>query len=164
MGEKQNMVAYMASVMARVWAQPRFGNPVYLGGHVDILAGAEGLITLKANASKDLKLETISIAQDGVTPDRIDPWQWHTNIKGIEFTSELKTDKYQHILAGPFSAALLFGRNTEEKVLDLIRRQEEVTFTFENTDATSSHTVMLALRCSFYPPILTGLKAVPKDE
>jgi len=162
--DKNNLAAYMAGVMGKIYSRPRFGNPVYMGGDVVLDPGGTGRITLKASASRDLLVQTISCSQDGTPVDRLDPWQMDVFITSILFTSELKDNQMEHVIDGEIPIGDLFGRDTGEQVLDLIKRNEDVTFEFRNADVFMSHRVNVSLRCAFWPPILYGLKTVTDEN
>lgn len=161
--ENNNLPAYIATVMGKILQRPRLGNPVYLGGEAVIPPGGEETITIKASTSKDLLVLTISASQDGTPSDRLDPWQMDLMVKSMQIMSELKTDVYEQIVDGEIPFADLFGRDTGEPVVELLSKNQDITFIIRNRDPFSSHRANISMRCAFWPPTLTGVEP-PKEE
>ena len=143
---------------------PQFGNPVYLGGEEIALAGATVDVVIKVSASRDLKVISLSISQDGTPVDRLDPWQSDLRLVHYRFTAMTKDDEYDHVIDGEIMVGDLFGRDDQETDIDVIKASQDVTFTFRNTDPFNAHRVNVSMRCGFWPPILYGLKPVTEKN
>lgn len=158
--DKNNLAGYMMSVMSKIATTPRLGNPVYLGGTIVLDAAGEEDVVVKAKSSRDLAVDKISCSIDGTPSDRLDPWQQDVVLTSLEFSSELNSSKTEHVLDGEIPVGDMFGRDSDQAVVDVITKNEEVTFRFRNLDTINSHRIWVSMRCSFYPPILTGLKPI----
>jgi hypothetical protein len=163
-GGSGNVAAYMLSTMAKIAEKLDLGNSMYMGGELILAAGETNTLTIKAKASRDIKIHMISCSIDGTPVDRMDVMQDDIHLVGLEFTSELTDDSNQHVIDGELPVGDVFGRDTREPVVDIVTRNEEIVFQFRNTDPLHGHRVNVSINGSLYPARLSGLSKISKDK
>lgn len=159
-----NLAAYLLSTMAKIAEKLDMGNLVLMGGQVIIVAGGRDSIVLKTKASRDVKIHHIVCSIDATPVDQLGIMNDDIYLTGLEFTSELTNDVSQHVIDGEIPVGDVFGRDTRVPVVDIVTRNEEITFTFRNDDALHGHRVNISIVGSLYPARLAGLKNTSKDK